>query len=310
MKKIITFTAMLVFVLCFTGCMRFNTTIEVKNNGKVDVSMLLAAKSEDGSDSSTSDSYDDLKNEGWEVEDYKEDGYVGMICKKKNLNLDNLAEEMGTSEEETMVMDSNDFKITKKGFTYSFDWDYEGQDDTEDSSQYIKSIVDDGGYMTFTLKVPIKAKSSNATTVTDGGRTLEWDLLALKPGEGIHAEFVLINWTLIIAIILVIVGIIVLILVFIALANNKKNSIPSQQPMNQYGGMQQPMNQYGAQQPVEPYGQPVQPQQAPVQQPIQQPYQQPMEQPYQAAPQQPYQQPVQPEQPMQQPGDDTFQPYQ
>ena len=315
MKKIKLLVVMMICIFCITGCMRFNTTIEVKSNGKVDVSMLLAAKSEDGTEEDTSTSFEELEKEGWVCENYKEDNYYGVICKKKDLDLENLAEQMGATEEDTMIMDSNDFKITKNGFVYSFDWEYAGSDEDE-GSEYAKSIKDEGGYMTFTLKVPVKAKSSNATTVSDGGRTLEWDLLALKPDEGIHAEFVLINWPLIIGIIIAVLIIIGVVIAIIVAANNKNNNIPMQPPMNQYGAMQPPMNQYG-QQPMDQYGamQPPMNQygQQPMVQPEQPQYQQPPVQPQQPQYQQPTVQPQQPQ--YQQPvppqnDDDTFQPYQ
>ena len=276
MKKNKLLIVMMICLFCFTGCMRFNTTIQIKSNGKADVSMLIAAKSDAGSGQNATDSYDDLKNKGWEVESYNEDGYVGMLCTKKNLELEDLGEQMGTSEEDTMIMDSNDFKITKKGLVYSFDWDYQGADEEADS-EYVKSIENAGGYMTFTLKVPMKAKSSNATTVSDGGRTLEWNLLALKPEEGIHAEFVVINWPIVIAIIIGIVLIIAIIVTLIKSSNNNKI------PVAQY---QQPMQPQYPNPDQQFYQQP--------QQPGQQFYQQP-QQPGQQFYQQP-QQPTQPEQ--------------
>ena len=68
MKKIKLLVVMMICIFCITGCMRFNTTIEVKSNGKVDVSMLLAAKSEDGTEEDTSTSFEELEKEGCELE--------------------------------------------------------------------------------------------------------------------------------------------------------------------------------------------------------------------------------------------------
>ena len=318
MKKVLLTIMMALCVLCFTGCIRFNTTVKVKSNGKADVSMLYAMQSVDGSDTDQSDmekSYDELKSEGWEVESYNEDDYIGFICTKKNMDFNEFSDQMGDTDQTNGLMDSSSCKVTKKGFKYSFDWDLGGDEETADSSEYVNSLKSSGGYMTFTLKVPTKAISSNATTVSDGGKTLEWDLLALKPGEGIHAEFSLINWPLVIGGILAVVGIVICVVALI-IANNKKKAPvsyprPVSQPMDQFGDD----NQYGMNQ----YAAPQQNQYAAPQQPQADQYaapQQPQVDQY-AAPQQPQvdqytasQQPVQ-ETP-QQAGDDfddTYQPY-
>ena len=212
MKKVLLTILMAICVLCFTGCIRFNTTVQVKSNGKADVSMLYAMQSEDGTDTdsgSVADSFDELKSEGWEVEEYHEDDYYGVKCTKKNLDFNDISNQMGDTEDATGIMDSSAFKVTKKGMTYTFDWDLGDSEQDTESDEFTKSIKEGGGYMTFTLKVPMKAKSSNATNVSDGGKTLEWDLLDNK-GEGIHAEFTLINWPLIICIILAVIIVLLL----------------------------------------------------------------------------------------------------
>ena len=93
-----------------------------------------------------------------------------------------------------------------------------GSDDSTgdlDFSQYMTNLD-----MKFTVKLPYKAISNNATTVSDDGKELNWDLTKASEIEYLEFQFSLYNTT---NIIIIVVGVVVIILVVVFLLLNKKN---------------------------------------------------------------------------------------
>lgn len=189
MKKriIIIMTFMLVFIL--TGCARINIEMNIKDNGKVDMSMLYAfiEAAAEGTDMLSDGDVEDLVEDGWEYAPYNQDGYVGYTLNVKDKDLKELIDEVEDSDG-TLEMGES-FSIKKEDGKYIFDCDLLGEEDLSSMSEYKEYFGMYGGYITVVLHVPEAALESNATSVTDDGKTLTWDLLEMKPGEKIHAEF-------------------------------------------------------------------------------------------------------------------------
>ncbi len=312
-------TVFLVSLLCIfalTGCVRFDTSIKVKKNGKMDVSMLYAMMDmEDYGYSNdelmTEDERQDLIDEGWTVEEYSEDGYAGYLVSKENLSPDELSDELDDMDMDEVSGGSGNFTIKRDGAKYIFDLNIFDESDAQEMISYGSYIKSSGGYMTITISLPVSPSAHNATKVSEDGKTLTWDLFELEPGEPIHVEYSLFSIIpiLILCGIIVILIAIILVVVLIVLGNKKKKAqmqnggyyqnpnMPQGQYNPQYGQGQQfgqpPYGQAG--QPQQPYGQPQQPYGQP-QQPgqYQQPYGQPGQPQYQAQTQQTpqYQQPV------------------
>ena len=226
MKKLKMAVLSLVLMLALSGCVRYNTTISIKSNGKADVSMtyammtsMLGDEEDEEEDDSMNESMDELRKSGWQVEKYDSDGYQGIYAEKKDLELTSLSQEIGGAEGD-LDLDNKALTLTKEGSTYIFDWKFEGESASE-SKEYVSYIESNGGYMTFTLKLPHKAKKSNATKVLDGGKTLEWNLLALDETNSMHVEFSTFN-PLIIVIIVVAAVALVAIIVVVVLIKKKK----------------------------------------------------------------------------------------
>ena len=76
--------------------------------------------------------------------------------------------------------------------------------------------------MKFTLNLPVKAISSNATTVSNDGKTLEWDLLNLGESGSIEATYSLISIPLVIVLAVVAVLLIAAAVVVVILVIKKK----------------------------------------------------------------------------------------
>ena len=255
MKKVcLTILCVLCMIIC-SGCMRFDTTLDIKSDGTVDVSMVYAVMNMDtgdGTNPTENESYDEamseLTEQGWTAEKYDEDNYIGFKCSKKGLPLDNLQEALQGAEE-NMEMNEGGLNITKSGNNYVLDWDVLGEEGNEELADYKSYFSSYGGYMQVVIKLPSKPKSSNATSTEDGGKTLIWDLLTLQ--ENIHCEFSLSIWGTIIKWALIALGAIIAIIVIILIIKKvtaNKGAAPQGgfDPNMPQGGFDQ-AQQYGQQ---------------------------------------------------------------
>ena len=178
--------SVLILALCLlltllTGCMRIELDINIKNNGKADVSMLYAMADstlDAGEAALDPEEIEEYESQGWTVEDYSQDGYTGFILKQNDLDLS-----------ESEIMEGSSGSIRKEGSTYIVDLSLiseEEQADFGESASWLKSM---GGSFIVRLHLPVKPEKHNATSVSDDGKTLEWDLLSMDVTEPIHVEF-------------------------------------------------------------------------------------------------------------------------
>ena len=195
MKRLLKiFSVTLIFLMCslgLSGCVRFHTTFNVKSNGKIDATMLFAAMdmSEYGydGDSISRNATEELRDDGWDVEKYSEDGFDGYILTKKDITPEELQENMETTRSE--LGDSGQITLTKKGRNYVLDWQVFDAEESDEMASYKSYFKMTGGYMKLTVTLPNKPVESNATSVSNDGKTLEWDLLDLGPDQSVHVEF-------------------------------------------------------------------------------------------------------------------------
>lgn len=210
MKKRLNMLVIILLVFVLTGCARINIDINVKENGKVDMSMLYAfmEAAANGTDMLSDYEIKELTDEGWEYAEYKEDGYVGYTLTVKDKSIEDLLDEVEDSNNGLDVGES--FSIKLEDGKYIFDCDLLGGQDTSEIAEYKEYFTMYGGYMTVVLHVPEPAIDSNATSVSDDGKTLTWDLLEMRPGEKIHAEFKMSVGTLLPIIIFSVIGFLVI----------------------------------------------------------------------------------------------------
>lgn len=231
MKKCRALMVALVSMIFLTGCMRFNTTVTVKSNGKLDVSMLYAMMdmSEYGydEDSITSSQMQEYKDQGWEVEEYNQDGFKGYILSKEDITANELGSSMKDTQSE-LSGEASSINFTKEGLKYTLDWQVFDREQGEQISAYKNYFTMSGGYMKITVNLPVKPSANNATYVSDDGKTLEWDLLNLGSDQNIHLEFVLINIWLIIGLCVFALAVIVVIVVVIVLSSKKRKTAQMQ----------------------------------------------------------------------------------
>lgn len=181
-KKIaaLALTVCLMLVL-LTGCIKIELDISIKSDGKADVSMIyaMADSALDPGDSAMSpDDLAEYEQDGWSAEEYSQDGYTGVLLKKADVDL---------SDEE--ILDGSSGSIRKEGNLYIVDLDVYGSDSAEDFLETASWLKSSGGSFIVRLHLPVKPETHNATTVSEDGKTLEWDILEMDGSEPIHVEF-------------------------------------------------------------------------------------------------------------------------
>lgn len=189
MKKRIPLLIAIMLIFVLSGCARINVDINIKQDGKVDMSMMYAfiEAAAEGADMLSDDDIKDLTDEGWDYAVYDEDGYKGYTLSIRDQNIKDLMAEVNDSESDLGVGESMSIKL--EDGKYIFECDLLGGEEAEMMNESKEYFTMYGGYMTVVLHVPEPPIYSNATYVSEDGKTLTWDLLEMPPYDKIHAEF-------------------------------------------------------------------------------------------------------------------------
>ena len=216
-KKIAaTILSLCLLLVLLTGCMKIELDINVKSNGKADLCLLYAMADSAmdagaGDAALTPEDIEEYEKEGWTAEDYSQDGYTGVVLKKFDVDLS-----------ETEVMEGAEGSIRKEGSTYIVDFEpvsKEDQADFEETASWLKTM---GGSFVVRMTLPDKPVSHNATSVSEDGKTLEWDVLSMDVTQPIHVEFKTSNPALIIGIAAAVA--VVIALIFVAMKSRKQRA--------------------------------------------------------------------------------------
>ena len=219
MKKLKVILLSLLSVLALSGCVRFETTMDVKLNGKMDVAICYATVDmgeRDLEEILSEDQIEDYKEDGWEVEGYRDGGYSGYIIRKENVSADEVSD---VSDE------FRSLRLRRKGIKYSLEWDIlRDARNNNFSGDYRDYVKMSGAQMTLTVNLPAKANAHNATHVSRDGKTYEWDLLNFDDPDGIYLDFMLIDFKLVAAAVGLLVALIIVeVAIFKWLKNRKKS---------------------------------------------------------------------------------------
>ena len=245
----------LVFLMCIvlSGCVKYNVTMEVNNDKSVTLEIIYGMKisdeilddvEDDNLTEEDSTLEDDIMDEeestdsDIDVEDYKylaEQGFKvekftektedatfeGVKVTKTYANIDDI-----TSDEKIVVdfqkmfeEDNDNDKIQffyKKGNKYvaSFVFDFTTDDDMDYSSY--QSMFD----MKYTIKLPEKSSSNNATTVSADGKELTWNLTYGAKND-VNFEFTLNEGNILIFVAGGAILLVVIVVVFLVFKNKK-----------------------------------------------------------------------------------------
>lgn len=208
--------------------------------------------SEDGSsDEVKVEDYKYLEEKGFKVEEFTEekDGntFGGVKITKIYANIDDITKDgevvvdfqkMFDKENKDVFDDSQFFSKNGNKYVAHFVFDF-SSDDGQDYSSY-SSMFD----MKYTIKLPQKSSSNNATSVSEDGKELTWDL---KYGEknDVKFEFAFSNnliFFIIGGIILVLVVVLVIVIMFKKKNNRNDNKFGTPMVDNNINNGNQVMN--------------------------------------------------------------------
>jgi hypothetical protein len=232
-------------------------TLSIKRNGKASLSATLAMDDQmlnlmkqSDSDSENTDTWEYLEGlydneEGFTYERYEDDYMKGYTITTPEVPLSAISskepgkpfyffdnkksdvnDETSTEEEAEVATGAtsniakeflNNAIFTKKGFTYTSNLNFAS--DMSEFSQY-SGMFD----MKFIVNLPVKADSSNATSVKNDGKTLEWKLSDMKD-PSIDFTFTLIPiWLIIVCVVVAVALIAVILLVVLKVIKSKKQN--------------------------------------------------------------------------------------
>lgn len=226
MKKNIKLTALLILlVISLTGCVKFNSTMEIKKDKSMDYKIIYAFDKSLFGDQEilTNDDKKELENKGFTVSNYVDGNMKGFKVSKNIRNIDDVSSTNDATYDLSGLLDSNKseskvFKV-KKGFlkntyTASFKFDSSDSDlnnstsndttidndfttddnNTTTDSDFDFSNINTNMDLSFNVKLPYKAISSNATTKKNDDKELSWNLSSTGEDK-IEFSFALYNMT-------------------------------------------------------------------------------------------------------------------
>ena len=192
MKKIIAIILAASMLFALTGCVRTRMTIKMNEDGSGELIYLTAAAESTLTDpTDLSEVLDDeslarYEELGYEIEEYAEDGYVGYILKSTITDdissFEGVDPELGGAFASTSVARS--YFVGEDSVIFGLKV-YDGAG-SEEMLELASQVAAMDGFYEITMEFPVAPLSSNATSVSDDGRTLTWDLL--RVGE-IGIEF-------------------------------------------------------------------------------------------------------------------------
>ena len=262
MKKNIKLTALLtLLVISLTGCVKFNSTMEIKKDKSMDYKIIYAFDKSLFGDQEilTSDDKKELENKGFTVSNYVDGNMNGFKVSKNIKNIDDVSSTNDATYDLSGLLDSNKseskvFKV-KKGFlknTYTASFKFDSSDSdlnnstsndttidndftTDDNnttadSDFDFSNINTNMDLSFNVKLPYKAISSNATTKKNDDKELSWNLSSTGEDK-IEFSFALYNMTNIYICGGVIVLLIIIVIVSI-LNKGKKNKVSNKDATN------------------------------------------------------------------------------
>ena len=213
-KKIFSILGLFIMLFSLTGCIKYNAVIEVKEDKSMNYSMIYAmTKSIMELDENQSEELIDenqrkkLVENGFKIENYEDDTYKGFKVIKTITNIDNISSENDVEYRLSNILEEQNnvkmFKITKGEnkniYTANFifnardskinDENIENENQlleetpnsdveitTDDNLSELSDTLSKSLDLKFMVRLPYAALSSNATSKSDDGKELIWNL--------------------------------------------------------------------------------------------------------------------------------------
>ena len=259
MKKSFKVLCLMLVAFMMSGCMKFNMNMDINSDKSMNLELIVAFANEMmGSSNETNmdnSEIQKLKDNGFNVEEYSDDTMTGYTISTKINNIDDVSTEKDTMFNLNDIFNGeklSDIFTVKKGFlknTYivkigeeeSTDMTNEIEDDLNSTYSDDSLLATDDADLSmllnsmdinFTINLPYKAISSNATNTENDGKTLVWQpTSASNSSSNIEFSFELYNMTniyLMVGIVILIIVIIILIVKHCKKPKSNKSSLNSQ----------------------------------------------------------------------------------
>ncbi len=186
MKKKVKLLLVLMVMILLTGCAKVNTTMDITTKD-VKLTIILACKEAFKDQLKlTDEQIDNYAKQKYFVEDYNENGYVGYKITKSLGKLSSLkgAKKYAIISMQKYIMAEKDASkqmfnsilgVYSARFSFSDDLSSFSGTNNENSSEEQKELLKNIEYK-FTVTLPSRVLSTNATEVSEDKKTLTWDL--------------------------------------------------------------------------------------------------------------------------------------
>ena len=252
MKKKNKLLVIFMIILSFTGCVKYDHKMVIKSDRSMDYSIIYGISkdfAEGGTMTENEDVLKRAKEKGFDIKDYKDDKYIGSILTVKVPNIDELSNLTGSTfslnqffsedNDESFIDAENKpimFKrkagifIDEYSAIFTFDYKEElngntsgGSTENEELSEALKQQLGDSLDLKFTVTVPNKLLSTNATEVN--GNTLTWNM-ASDDFKSIEFSFNMYNVMPIVvtSCVVFLFGLIIIFAILNSIANKRKNA--------------------------------------------------------------------------------------
>lgn len=180
-------------IFLLTGCVKYDLNMGVGEDKSISITIIDAIQKEYAGSLDNTDSLEEYKNLGYEVETYNDNSYTGLKLTKKFTSIDEISGSDVQTFELTSLLDleTTNYKIfnsNKIGTTttykanFTYDLTMDEADNTNSSEQVDYSAYSDNMIFTYKISLPSNAKiiTHNADEKSTDGYTLTWNM---KYGE-------------------------------------------------------------------------------------------------------------------------------
>lgn len=240
-----------IFIILLSGCVKSHNTMTINKDGSVSLEseILISDKLKELNDSILSS--DDFKNFDVKLEEVSKNGYSGYKFSKEFNNIDDISKNHNEEVKldklyESGSKNNNLFSMTKGFFknTYSAKYTYNKNDynDYEDTSLEEETVLEEENIdetdmselndianlateseLTFTVNLPYASHDNNATSKSNGNKTLTWNLIT-HDNEEIYFKFSIYNIGNIILVCIISLVLVIILISLIIFIKNKKTS--------------------------------------------------------------------------------------
>ena len=194
--KVLVLSYLLIFV---TGCVEFNAEMEIKKDKSMTLTITEMVDSEYKNSDVPYFNESDIKkykNYGFDTYNNTVDDMTGHVLTKKFSNIDTVSstEQVNSKDATKALLGDSPYLFTvKKGiFKNKYIAAFNVKDFVDKFNTNGTSL--NGASIDFKLRLPYKVITSNATSVSSNGKTLDWNLSNLETDQ-IYFEFNLYNLT-------------------------------------------------------------------------------------------------------------------